>query len=84
MDKILFIVSDYEQAKSVFPHYVNLRNSGYELAFYCSDFNVNELMALTKLLVVVPESYNPSLVVANSPYKDFDYLSYKDFLETLQ
>lgn len=87
MDKILFYVNDYEEAKLVFPHVEKLYREGWEVAFDAPSWEVIELLALTRVLVVKHTVYHPDVFVTNSKHvvspPEADRRTLPQFLEVL-
>lgn len=81
MDKILFYVSDYEEAKLVFPYVEKLYSAGYEVAFDAPHWEVVELLTYTHLLVVKYNVYEADVYVSNTQLDGVTVISISDFME---
>jgi len=82
VDKILIYVKDFEEAKLVFPYVEKLYKEGYEVAFHSDDWEVVELLALARVLVVNSKVYYPDIAVGcSSGNSDATHLTLSKFLE---
>ena len=84
MDKILFFVDDYEEAKLVFPHVNALMASGYEVAFDSEKWEIAELLALSRVLVMNYQVYDADVYVSNFKLIGVDTITIQQFLEALK